>query len=192
LALAVCLFASASARAEFIDFSYEWTAEPSEIVSGSGKVTISTAPGSASHEVGGLATNIHGADVSTTSTTPEPGDLFDTTFNMKLKITDTASGQSGFLTFAGSLMGKLTSTSSQLNSEFTTNVTQQLKLGNHKYTVTIDPTLVALPSPGSDTAAVIDARVSVVNETPEPSSLMLGALALAGLGLRAGVRRRKS
>jgi hypothetical protein len=109
---------------------------------------------------------------------------------MALLLTDSAAQQSGTLNFSGTISGSLTASSSSLNVTFTQPFTQSINLGQHVWTVSIRPTMLGLPIPGSP-AAQISALVSVagVTETPEPSTLVLGGIACAGLVLAARRRR---
>jgi len=198
LLTALFLVGESRARAEMIDFSYSWTALPSSVIpGGTGSATFAVAPdGIASAELGSpTPVLVPGASITTTSSATNPPDSFRTSFSLKLRLTDSTSGQAGDLTFSGSLVGTLTATESQLVSTFTDPLTQSLTLGNHLYSVTIDPTLINLPNPGSSAPALIDARVSVANttvaKTPEPSSLVLGATAVLGLAARRALARRR-
>lgn len=189
----VVLVGESRARGEFVDFSYSWSVQPSAVIpGGTGSVTLAlAADGSSSVELGSLTpTPIPGATVTTTSSASDPPDSFNTNFSMKLHLTDTDSGASGDLTFAGTISGSLTATSSSLTSTFQNPMTQMLTLGNHVYSVTIDPTLINLPSPGSSAPALIDALVTAstkptpLPQAPEPTSLVLGATAILGLAAR--------
>lgn len=194
---ALALFPMAG-RADYVNFDYSWQVQPSAILpGGTGSVALAVAQnGSASSEVGGtMPTYIPGAMVTTTSAAVDLPDTFNTDFNMILTLSE--SGQSGSLTFRGHLEGSLTGTTSTLTSTFYTPVTQMLTLGKNIYTVTIGPTLANLPIPGSNAPVLIDAQVRVTEkpvdslQTPEPSSLLLGASALIGLAARRMLRHRR-
>jgi hypothetical protein len=223
LLAAVLLLGAGQARAELIDFSYQWTVMPSAVIpGGTGTVTLSTAPdGAGQAELGSSTpTFIPGATVTTTSSATEPPDSFNTPLSMKLHLTDEKTGLSGDLSFSGTIAGQLTATSSTLTSTFDGPVTQELKLANRVYSVSIDPALVSLPAPGATSPGSIDARVSVASRggppfdppgggppgggppgggppggsppigAPEPSALLLGATAVLGLAARRVLCRR--
>jgi hypothetical protein len=183
-----------SARADMINFGYSWTVQPSSVfASGTGSVTLAANPAGTGQATLGSATTaqIPGANVTTTSSASAPTpDGFNTPFSMALLLTDTASQQSGTLTFSGTISGSLTASSSSLNVTFTQPFTQSIELGQHNWTVSIRPTMLGLPLPGSP-AAQISALVSVA-DAPEPSTLVLGGIACAGLALAARRRRARS
>jgi hypothetical protein len=206
---ALVLLGQSPARADQINFSYQWSVLPSPIVPGlpgsTGSVALTPAlSGSSSYTTGAATPSvIPGATVTTTSSATSPADSFAATFKMDLHLTDTDSGKSGDLLFSGSINGTLTSTTSTLTSQFSNPLTQPLTLGGHVYSVTIDPALIAqLPAPNSSAPALIDAFVTAADTsstkgggggvpgTPEPSSLVLGATAMLGLACRRLVRAR--
>src|SRR5262249_46365754 len=91
---------------------------------------------------------------------------------------------SGLFVFSGKLFGTLTADSAVLSSTFNAPVTLSRAVGGHLYTVTIGP--FSGPSgPNSDNVGSIGAHVDVtteaVQQTPEPTSLALAGLGLAGL-----------
>jgi hypothetical protein len=193
------LLTGGNARAEMIDFSYGWTVSPSPPVysSGTGVVAVSAyADSSASATLGGTATLIPGASISTNSSaSAAQPDHFDVAYSMTLHLTDAGSSQAADLTFSGTLAGELTSGSSTLKSSFHNPVTQQTTLGGHLYSVTIDPVMADI-SVGP--AAQINALVKVggqtqptSQQTPEPSTLLLAGLALPLFGV-AWKRRKDS
>jgi hypothetical protein len=175
------------------DFTYSWTVQPATVIpGGTGSVILTPASGTGSYVLGSSSpTVMDGATVMTTSSATVPPDSFNTDFSMKLKLTEGAN--TGELTFAGTIAGQLTQTTSTLTSTFHTPTTQDVTLGNHVFTVTIDPLpFASLPAPGGQ--AKIDALVTVAGagqmSTPEPSSLLLGATAALGFAARRWLRKR--
>ena len=223
LIAAVVALGEATARADSVDFSYEWSVSPSAVLpGGTGTVQIALDPGGPANYVIGAAdpTTLLGAKLTTSSTaTAANPDSFNNPFSVKLTLTDTASGKHGDLMFSGSISGQLTATTSTLTTTFNNPLTQPLTLGSHVYDVTIDPTVLGLPHPGADVQALLDALVRVKNldpgtpgtgggttgggntgggtgggpitNTPEPSSLVLGGMALAGLAARRWSRLKR-
>lgn len=207
----VAALGESAARAEFVDFSYAWSIQPGAVLpGGTGSVQIALSPNaSANYELGAASpTLIPGATITTTSSAASgTPDSFNNPFSLKLSLTDTTSGATGNLTFSGTVSGTLTSTTSSLTSTFNNPLTQTLTLGSHIYGVTIDPSILGLPHPGADSNALLDALVRVTNvnggtggggtppggpeNAPEPSSLVLGGLAIAGLAARRWSRLKK-
>jgi hypothetical protein len=196
----------AAARAEMIDFSYSWGMGPSSVYSaGTGSVAFSLKDGgTAGYQAGPAPTRLEGATITTTSSAggAVAADSYSSNFALSLHLTDKASGQSGDLTFGAALKGTLTATGSALSVAFDKPPTRHLHLGGHLYSVTIDPSLVHVPAPGSSDPGSIDALVRVTprasassqppvtQETPEPASLLTGAVG-AGLGALAWLQRRR-
>jgi hypothetical protein len=195
------LLGAGQANAETIGFSYQWTVLPTSVFpGGTGSVTLAAAPdGTSSAELGSsLPAFIPGATVTTTSSATDVPDTFSTPFSMKVHLIDTGTGLFGDLSFSGTISGTLTATTSGLSATFDDPFVKTLELGNHVFTVQIDPALVSLPVPGATSPASIDARVTVANKgvvdppngVPEPSSLVLGATAVLGFAARRFWRRR--
>jgi len=206
------LFRGGTARAEAIDFSYSWTVLPGPVFTGTnpdsgnglstGSVIVTAAPpGSSSATLNSmLPAFIPSAEITTTSSANNPPDSFSTPFVLQLNLTDSLSGESASLLFAGTIAGELTATTSSLTSTFTLPAAQAAVLGGREYFVAIDPILANLPSPVVPTPALINARVLVnqaqgpidenpVQEVPEPGALLLGMAALGGLAARRWWRR---
>jgi hypothetical protein len=213
LTIVACLAALAlapdAARAEMIDFSYSWSMGPSSVyAAGTGSVAFSLKDGGTTgYQAGPNPTRLEGATISTTSSAggAVAADSYSTDFALTLHLTDTASGQSGDVTFGATLGGTLTFDSSALSVAFDKPPVRQLRLGGRLYSVTIDPALVHVPAPGSSDPGSIDALVRVAprasasngpppaltpQEAPEPASLLTGAVG-AGLGALAWLRRRR-
>jgi hypothetical protein len=207
LAVLAALALAPAARAEMINFSYSWSMGSSSVYgAGTGSVAFSLkAGGTAGYQPGPAPTRLEGATITTTSSAggDVAPDSYSAPFALTLHLTDAASGQSGDLTFGATLSGTLTADSSALSVAFDKPPTRQLRLGGRLYSVTIDPSLVHVPAPGSSDPGSIDALVRVTpraaasaqpppvtQETPEPASLLTGAVG-AGLGALAWLRKRR-
>jgi hypothetical protein len=158
-------------------------------------------PGTGSVVAGSGSQQVNvGAFLSSSSATADAPDVFNIPLALKVHLTDTASGKSADLSFTGNISGKLTATTSTVTASFDKPASQTTStpLGNFDYTVRIDPFLIAVPAPGSTVSGMVTAFISASLghnattppgpgpkpvQTPEPSSLVLGATALSLLGL---------
>src|SRR5262249_9323622 len=107
LALAALPIVRASAHADFVKWSYNWSRAPSEVVSadpnGTSTLALTDEPlGHATNDSDIVATNIR-----TFSNAPRatPIKFMDAAYALTLKLTDDASGESGTLSFNGSFSG---------------------------------------------------------------------------------------
>jgi hypothetical protein len=193
-ALAVALLPPGAARAELLDYSYHWSVSPGSVIpAGTGSVMLALAgDGSASSQVGaGSPTTIPAVTLTTSSSATTTPDTFNASYALSLHLTDTASGESGDLTFSGTLKGTLTATASTLVNKFGHPFTKHLKLGGHQYFVTIDPGQLNLPAPGAGSPAQVNGLVTIRGnpnpppgqQTPEPSALVLAGVGLCSAGL---------
>lgn len=208
----VAALGQSSARADLIDFSYQWAVTPTTVASGTGLVSITPEPkGTGQFDtVAGTAAFIPSVAITTTSSATDAApDLYPGSgtgkFSLALSLTDTASGQTGILTFNGLISGKLSSqTINTLTATFDTPLSQSLTLGSHQYSVAVD-SFANLPKPGATANVFLSAGVSVTGgngpppppppppptaDTPEPSSLVLGGVALAGFAARRWTRKK--
>lgn len=215
IAATLILGSASGARADFMNWSYHWSITPGPVMaSGTGSVALALA------QDGSGASTIPAATVTTTSSATDAApDKYNVGYNLTLHLTDNPSKQSGDLTFHGTVAGTVSATSAHLTNTFHDPTTEKVRLGGHLYSVTINPTLLTLATPGSVSPPQINALVSVINapgtptghphslrpmvqvpppsgggpgpvqSAPEPSSLVLGMLASGWLGL-AALRRR--
>jgi hypothetical protein len=207
--LALLSLAAGAARADLISWSYNWAAGASSVATdgnGTGSINFSINPGGT---IAGDST-ISVANLSTASsaTAAAPDTFTAKPYSLTLSLTDGPSQASGQLTFAGHLDGTLTATSAAIQNTFDGATTQSLKLGNDTFTVSIGP----YSPPGAPTATLtggISAFVTVngapvpvpepptplpgpVESAPEPSTLVLTALAVPLWGLAGRNRRNRT
>jgi hypothetical protein len=141
-----------------------------------------------------VATNIRMFS-SAPRTTPDA--ITNGSYSLTLNLVDSASGESGSVTFTGMLNGTFSTTSANVTNAFTGPTSQQLTLGGHLYTITIGPYAPPGP-PGAANAGTISAHVDVGDsgggsggDSPEPSTLVLSGLGLSFLGVASWRKRRQ-
>jgi hypothetical protein len=119
------------------------------------------------------------------------GDHQSLTFGLQLR--DVTSGEQAFLGFSGELTGLLGHDSSTLVLEYTTHGWAEARLGDMVYRVWM-PDEVPVPSWSAGSVSFtpqLTVRAAGASEqTPEPSTLALGAAAALGLAARRWLRRR--
>jgi hypothetical protein len=197
LGLLLALALPAPARGEPIRWGYDWAAFPGEVPAGSSKVAFADEP----HRTAAGGTRLVAAGLTAFSTADAGRpDTFGPTqghYALVLAVQDLASGQWGALSFRGRLGGWLSASGAGLTNQWLGPTTQSLELGNSRYTVTLD-TFSPPGAPGSANAGAIGALVEVSaigpaaspSAVPEPSALVLAALALAGGAAAWGRQRR--
>jgi hypothetical protein len=207
-------FAGSTARADLITWSYNWGSNPLSISAdgaSTGGISLSTPTGSVTG-----SSDIVAANLSTfSSALPGTLDTFTNKgYTLNLTLTDGPSGASGTLSFNGAFNGTLSPTSAQITNTFSGSTTGSLHLGNDNYVVTIGP-YSAPGIPGSANLGSIGAHVEVtpdvisqpppppppppptgnpppvIDQAPEPATLVLAALSLPVLGAVRGWRRLK-
>jgi hypothetical protein len=188
--VAVLMVLGSQARADNINWHYNWTPGSLNVNSdagpGGGFLTFTNEPQAAA--IG--SSDIVVTNIRTVSTAPLSNpDTFTTAgaYTLSLQITDDASGQTGSLTFSGKLGGSFSANNAAVMNKFTGQITQQLFLGGNTYTATIGP--YAMPGPPTATnAGSISAHVDVsginitAKDNPEPSSMALSLFGLTTVG----------
>jgi hypothetical protein len=199
LGLAALVGTGAPVRAGFVNWSYNWSRVPADVVSadsnGTSRISLTDEPlGHATNSSDIIATNI-----KTFSTAPRatPNNFLNAAYSLTLRLTDDASGQSGTLTFNGVFNGTLSSSSASITTKFTSPTTGELTLGNSVYTVTLGSYAPPGP-PGISNAGSISASVDVrslvsdpppppppppTHDTPEPSAVVLGLMGVLFAGV---------
>ena len=199
IALALLLWAGASARADLIQWGYNWEPSATKIAAdggGTGHLGITDETGkTAAGSSNTVITNIR-AFSTASSTAP---DVFNhANFSFGLSLKDLASSATGTVTFSGFFSGTLTANSANIKANFTSPTTETLSLGGNTYTVTLGTYSPPGP-PGAVNAGSLNATVAVTpgnsggghtSSTPEPSTLVLISFAFPCLALANRRRRR--
>lgn len=170
----VAVFGDAGGNVNFTD-------EPTKVAKGSSRI---------------VATNIR---VASTATAAAPESVVDGNYALSLTLATNSNGNpyTATLTFHGTLSGTFSAENANVANAFGPDSSQFVDLGSFRFTVD----LVAYTPPGppdQSNAGSIGARVTVedrppvVNETPEPSTMLLGGLGLTFLGGAAWRKRRKA
>jgi hypothetical protein len=194
LALALVLSAASEAPAENIAWQYSWTANPATLTAtvGTGTVTFNAQSGSSSSSAGVPVGSLAAAVQFSSTAAAPPGGTPDVFSNVPesftATLTDGSSGLSNSVVFSGVLNGNLWSNGNSLSLTFG-SPTQSLSLDKHQYSVSIVPVLSEF---GPGFGAVFGlVTASNVQQTPEPSSLLLAVLGVPLAGATAWKRRRR-
>jgi PEP-CTERM motif len=196
-AVSSLLLAGGTARADFINWSYNWTPSATAVVSDTSTTSLlklSNEPGaSAAGNSDIVATNI-----TAMSDAPRSNpDVFDSNggFSLKLHLTDQESGQSTDLTFGVKFTGTMSSQSTNVDADFMSPTEAQVQLGNNVYHVTIGPYSPPGPTSQVDNKGSIGATVAIsaatIAKAPEPSTMALSGVALSFLGFASWRKRRQ-
>jgi hypothetical protein len=205
-AVVALLFAGGSARADFVEWNFNFfpkvpSSSPYLIKSDTSDTSYiqlsNEDPGSAAGSSDLVATSIA---VFSDAGRGTP-DVFDAAgeFVLQFQLTDAASGESApnGLLFKGKFSGELSGKSSKLGVEFVNDgefkTEYTVTLGGNTYTVTIGQyTPPGAPENGNPGALGVHVEVNPgdIQKSPEPSTMLLGCIGLAGMGL-AGWRKRR-
>jgi hypothetical protein len=191
-AIALCLFAGGQARAELINWSYNWTVSPKQAnadVPSMGYITLTASAGTATGDSFIVATNMQTVSNASPS---NPATFTNAKYSLTLSITDGDSNTSGNLSFNGEFNGILSKKGPILLNDFLGQTTQSVTIGYHLYTVQIGPFAPPFPPPQDPGSISISALASVtVSDAPEPSTLLLSGMCVSLCGASWWWKRRR-
>jgi hypothetical protein len=183
-ALFALVLVTAPARADFIPWSFTWSSSPGAVPDDAKQGAINLLPNSGTQL--NSATNILAAQLQAVGS--PNGTFTNAPYSLTVTIHDDNSKTAGSLTFNGVLSGNYAS-GGGIHNTFGVPITQQLKLGQDLYTVTIG-SFAAPGAPGSGTFGRIGADVIVLGPNTTAPAPEPGTLALAALGAGALLARR--
>jgi hypothetical protein len=206
LALTLLIVALCPMRSEagLIPWSYQWSAEPTVVDADplgphhrpTGGITLT--PGAIAITGGNPGVALGSAAIVAVNLTAfafsprpdgKPYSFTNASYRLGITLTDVDSNKSGTLHFAGVFDGDLTDSNVNLHTHFTSAEKQALILGQHCYTVSLT-TYTPPDPPAEGGAGNISALVNVSPASaPEPSTLVLAGMGLAG-AVFSGLRRR--
>ncbi len=180
--IACLLLVGSSARADFINWSYEGSGSPVVMADNTSTTGVNFSYDPKTSVVGDSAVAVANLWTFSQTQAPSADTLTHAGYNLSLNLTDAASGQSGTVNFQGELNGNISAKSALLTNSFLGSTVQSVVLGSNLYTVALG----AFAPPGPPTASnagSISAQITVQpNSVPEPSALLLAALGFGGLG----------
>jgi hypothetical protein len=170
------LLMGSQVRADHIEWTSYWIANPTAVKAndpGDGSIRFSY-----DQKVQHLtdSSSIILANLRTISNRPasNPAHFTDAPFDLILFIHDTASNLLGAMTFTGVFNGSLSKGNASIAVRWTGPETQTLHLGQHLFTVSLNPVTPPGP-PDSSNLGSISANVKVMHN-PEPASMILALL----------------
>jgi hypothetical protein len=188
IALLVTLAGAAETRADQILWNYNWSSSPGIVYSDNSQTTYITLTNQSLASAEGNS-DIVATNLRTYSDAPPtaPATFTAKAYTLSLFLQDVSSGLSGTLTFTGQFDGTLSTLNSNITNTFTGQPVQQLRLGTNLYVATIGP--YAPPGPtNSSNAGTISAFAQVtvssvvIQDVPEPNSLLLAGCAMPLVG----------
>ncbi|MCI0459568.1 MAG: PEP-CTERM sorting domain-containing protein [Gemmataceae bacterium] len=195
IALGLCLFAGGQARADLIEWNYNWMPSATEIFANDpslGKITLTNeAAGSAAGDSFIVATNLKTVSNATAS---NPAVFTDAMYSLTLTITDPAlaSDNTKAMTFTGKFDGTLTSKSAMISNTFTSPETQSVQIGTNVYTVKIGAFAPPGPPTATNSGSISALATVTVTEVPEPGTLALAGMCLSVCGAGWWLRRQRA
>ena len=188
------LAAAPPAHAAFIPWKYNWSRNPSIMYSDTSNTSYVTLTDEKLQSAAGssdiVATNLN---IFSDASPYHPATFTNKNYTLTLFLLDIDSNKSATLDFKGMLNGTIDAFSSNLENQFVGPTAYSLVLGQHLYQVTIGPYTPPGP-PGSANAGAIAAHASVrvtdIQKTPEPASLVLALCGIPGVAIQVWRRRR--
>jgi len=202
-AIAALLFAGPSARADFVQWRYNWTPSTLKVVSSTSPTTFVNLTNEpiglpAGRQVSGDS-DIQMTNIKVSSDAPRAHpDLFTASSPVlfSLRLTDVASGAFTDLKFNVMFGGDVSALSSHLRVDPASLATtyNNITLGNNVYTVG-NVSYTPPGPPSTDNSGSIAATVTVrpvnIAKAPEPSTMVLSVVGLSFLGLSSWRKRRQ-
>jgi hypothetical protein len=200
-ALALCLFAGGSVRADTIYWAYNWTPSATQINATDPGLTNPSDPTTAATSYLKLSSDasspitagnsfIVATNLQTVSNADpgSPASFTNSQYSLTLKILDASAfaagnpSPTGTLTFSGQFNGVLSSKSAIILNDFTGNTTQSVTIGDHIYTVKVGPFAPPGPPTASNPGSISALAEVTVSDAPEPSTLALSGMCLSLFG----------